>query len=189
MDLKLHFILLMGLLTSFLSVSCSLNGDSPGTTDIVDMRINHFRQTAVGEGQCLVYLVQEGGEIGANNWNFFYDEIEGFDYELGYIYTIKARKINIENPPADGSSLKYVLVSVSTKERVQDSETFDIHLKSYNENFVTQSENEFFLLNQYKIDCSNMCETLTEDLDTKEKVTGTFIHGPDESLLLQSITD
>ena len=187
MDLKLHFIVLMGLLTSFFSASCSLKGDSPNSTEIVDMRINHFRQTAVGEGRYLVYLVQEEDEIGNNDWNYLYEEIQGFDYELGYIYTITVRKINIENPPADGSSVKYVLVSVRSKEEVPDGETFDVYLKSYGENFVTQSENDLFLLHEYKIDCNSMCETLTADLDTKEKVTGTFIHGPDESLILQSL--
>ena len=178
----------MGLLTSFFSVSCSLKGNPPGRPDMVDMRVNHFRQTAVGEGRYLVYLVQEEDEIGNTSWNYFYDEIEGFDYEQGYVYDIKARKFNIDNPPADGSSLKYVLVSVISKEEVPVDETFDINLKSYGENFVTQSENDLLLLNKYKIECSSMCETLAADLLERDKVTGTFIHGPGESLLLQSIT-
>ena len=188
MDLKLHFIVFMGLLTSFFSTSCSLKGDSPYTTEVVDMRINHFRQTAVGEGRYLVYLVQEDDEIGHSDWNYFYDKIEGFDYEQGFVYNIRARKLNIENPPADASSTKYILVSVGSKEAVPDGESFNIGLKSYGENFVTRSENDLFLLNEYKISCDSMCESLIEDIETKDNVTGTFIHGPNQSLVLQSIS-
>lgn len=188
MVLKLHFIVMMGLLASILSVSCSLQGDSPVSIETVDMRINHFRQTAMGEGRYLVYLTQEDSDVGSSDWSYLYDKIEGFDYEKGYIYDLKVRKINIENPPADGSTIKYVLVNVRSKERALEDESFDIYLKSFGENFLTQSNEDLLLLYEYKIDCGNMCETLETGLESEENVTGTFIHGPDESLLLQSIS-
>lgn len=176
----------MGLLISLFSTSCSIKSNPPGKPEIVDMRINHFRQTAMGEGPHLVYLIQEGDNIGTGDWSYLYDGVEGFDYEPEYIYDLKVRKINIDNPPADGSSLKYILVNVSSKEKVSEDESFDIHLKSSGYNFVRESGNELSLLNEYLINCSNMCEALSFNLENEENVTGTFVHGPDDSLLLQS---
>jgi hypothetical protein len=49
---------------------------------------------------------------------FFYDDIEGFDYEEGYTYEIKVKKTEIENPPMDGSSIKYELLEVISKKSV-----------------------------------------------------------------------
>ena len=50
-------------------------------------------------------------------WQLFYSEIEGFDYEPGYVYRIKVReeKRDPENMPADISSIRYILVSVEEK--------------------------------------------------------------------------
>ncbi|MBC8616699.1 DUF4377 domain-containing protein [Parabacteroides faecis] len=44
-----------------------------------------------------------------------YDPIEGFEYEQGYEYVIEVKIEHIENPPADGSSLKYSLIRVISK--------------------------------------------------------------------------
>ncbi len=82
------------------------------------MRVNYYRQTcqAVGEMNC--YLVQQGNQIGTSDWSLFYNGIEGFQYEEGFVYTLKVRVEKIENPPADGSSGKYTLLKVITKEKV-----------------------------------------------------------------------
>lgn len=48
-------------------------------------------------------------------WNSFYGKIEGFDYEPGYTYEMKVREEKIDNPPADGSSIRYVLVKMLSK--------------------------------------------------------------------------
>jgi len=177
----------MGLLASFFSTSCSLKGNPPSKPEMVEMRINHFRQTAVGEGPYLVYLIQEEENIGNENWTYLYDRIEGFNYEPGYVYDLKVRRINIDNPPADGSSLKYILVNVRSKEKVPEDESFDIHLKAYGYTFVWESNSEMSLLNEYLIVCNDLCEKLSSDLQKEEEVTGTFIHGPEETLILQAI--
>ncbi|MBC3540176.1 DUF4377 domain-containing protein [Rufibacter sediminis] len=81
------------------------------------LRVNYYRQAcqAVGELDC--YLVQEGNEIGTSNWSLFYNEIEGFQYEAGFVYTLKARVEKVANPPADGASQKYTLLEVVSKEK------------------------------------------------------------------------
>lgn len=82
------------------------------------MRVNHYRQSCQGEGVFNCYLTQEGDQVGTNDWSLFYDEIKGFQYEEGFVYTLKVRIEKVENPPMDGLSRKYILVEVVSKEKV-----------------------------------------------------------------------
>jgi hypothetical protein len=47
-----------------------------------------------------------------------------FDYERGYEYTLKVKKVWMQNPPQDVSSVKYVFIELLTKKKVitEDSE-------------------------------------------------------------------
>lgn len=55
--------------------------------------------------------------IDAASWEFFYGNIEGFEYEPGYEYVLKVKKSVVENPPQDASSVKYELVKVLSREQ------------------------------------------------------------------------
>ncbi len=66
----------------------------------------------VGLQKCL--LVRENLD---KEWTNFYDTIEGFDYEEGYTYSLQVAISNIENPPADGSKLKYSLLKIISKKK------------------------------------------------------------------------
>ncbi len=105
---------LMGLV--FLLISIGLSKE----LRVVDMVVNSYTEECVGEmeGNCL--LVQEGDQIGTDDWSLFYYEhsIKGFDYEPGYIYHLKVKKKRIKNPPMDGSSISYRLVRIMSKEKV-----------------------------------------------------------------------
>jgi len=58
-----------------------------------------------------------------DEYTLFYNQIEGFDYEEGYVYELLVREEQVENPPADGSSLRWVLVSMESKEEVTEPAT------------------------------------------------------------------
>ena len=81
------------------------------------MRVNYYTVECTGEmtSQCL--LVQEGNKIGSDEWSYFYfwNSIEGFDYEESFIYDLIVEKESIENPPQDGSSIKYKLIEIVSK--------------------------------------------------------------------------
>ncbi len=47
-------------------------------------------------------------------YGLFYDQIEGFDYKEGQEYELRVMVEEVENPPADASSLRYRLVEVLT---------------------------------------------------------------------------
>ena len=45
-----------------------------------------------------------------DDYMFFYDQIEGFTFEPGFEYELLVLVEQVENPPADASSLKYTLI-------------------------------------------------------------------------------
>jgi heat shock protein HslJ len=78
-------------------------------------------------------LVKENPE---DEYTLFYDQIEGFEYEEGYEYELVVQEEQVENPPADASSTRWVLVSVESKEPAGDMDMVQLEgpewvLKSY----------------------------------------------------------
>ena len=61
----------------------------------------------VAPQKCL--LVKEGID---DEYTYFYDSIEGFEWQSGYEYELIVAITEVENPPADGSSYSYQLVEV-----------------------------------------------------------------------------
>lgn len=70
----------------------------------------------VGPMQCM--MVKENPD---DEYQFFYNEIEGFTFEPGYTYEVRVRVEPVANAPADASSLKYTLIEVVSKEAVAPS--------------------------------------------------------------------
>lgn len=64
--------------------------------------------SGAGKMQCL--YVHKGESLDHPKWETFYAPIEGFQFEEGYLKKLKIKSEKIENPPADGSSIKYVMV-------------------------------------------------------------------------------
>jgi heat shock protein HslJ len=85
--------------------------------------------TGVAPQMCL--QIKESPE---QNYTLFYSAIEGFCYQPGYVYVIKVREEPVENPPADASSLKWILIEVISKTgnvTASGLEGVDWHLDSY----------------------------------------------------------
>ena len=51
----------------------------------------------------------------------FFNNIEGFNYEPGYEYLLTVSTTKIENPPADGSSIKYTLIKQISKTKISQN--------------------------------------------------------------------
>lgn len=60
--------------------------------------------------QCM--LVKERPE---DDWEFFFEGIEGFTFEPGYDYELVVSWRELENPPQDGSSRRYRLIRLVSK--------------------------------------------------------------------------
>jgi|SRR5690606_30438872 len=107
--------ILLPLILLIVVTSC---GTASGDFSEMQLRVNSYTVDCVGEMEGTCLLVQEGEDIGTEDWEYFYyvDSIEGFEYEPGYIYDLLVRKRNVPNPPADGSAYSYELVKVISKE-------------------------------------------------------------------------
>ncbi|SFT85879.1 META domain-containing protein [Lishizhenia tianjinensis] len=120
--------LLQIVLTLSLLTSCGL---FKSKADTQTMWVNSFKTdcTGVGPQQCL--LIQHGDSLG-NNWSNFYDQIEGFTYEPGYIYELEVKKTVLDpaNVPADASTIKYSLVK-------EISKTMDVRLQIHDIYVIT----------------------------------------------------
>ncbi len=81
-------------------------------SDVRTMYVAHHQADCVGVGPMKCMLVKYAAE---DDWTFFYDRIEGFEYEPGFEYELRVRTETVENPPADASSIRYILVELMSK--------------------------------------------------------------------------
>lgn len=90
------------------------------TTETSTLWVNSEKVPCEGVApqQCL--QVQRGEILQEDAWELLYTNIEGFDYESGFIYKLKiaAEKLNPATVPADASSIKYTLIEVLDKKEV-----------------------------------------------------------------------
>ncbi|GAB4163471.1 MAG: hypothetical protein Fur0021_38610 [Candidatus Promineifilaceae bacterium] len=128
---KSYKLLLALLLAAIVAVGCTAApGDEPGaieltaTPEIITLYVAAETAECVGVAPqtCLLVRTDPNGE-----WEMFYDTIEGFNYEAGYAYELRVNKIQVENPPADASAVKYELLEMVSKTAATetDSETTD----------------------------------------------------------------
>jgi hypothetical protein len=93
-------------------VACSnVSGTKTGQNEV--MYINGVLANCVGVGPMKCMQVKK--DLKQTEWENFYGNIEGFNYQEGFTYTLKINKIKLENPPADGSSVKYKLLEIVDK--------------------------------------------------------------------------
>lgn len=97
---KLSLILFLG----FLLNSCSTNKNKIFWVSGIKTECSG----GAGKMQCL--NVHKGKNLDNAAWGNFYAQIEGFEFEEGVMKKLEIREEKIKNPPADGSSIKYIMV-------------------------------------------------------------------------------
>ncbi|RJG42008.1 DUF4377 domain-containing protein [Motilimonas pumila] len=70
----------------------------------------HECDAGAGKATCMLVKTPDTQE-----WQSFYGQIEGFDYQPGYQYQLQVSQQKVDNPPADASSIQYSLVKVISK--------------------------------------------------------------------------
>ena len=106
-----------------LSIGCSRDEiikDIPSTDEnIQTLIIGPYTETCFGpfEQQCYLEFNEESQE-----WEFFYESIQGFDFEPGYIYTLKVRLEEREEGIQDVGRYAYHLVEIISKEEASVDE-------------------------------------------------------------------
>ena len=81
------------------------------------LTIGPYTRTCYGpfERDCLMEYNEEAGR-----WHFFYDGIEGFDFESGYIYTLEVRLEDHGTEILDVGRYSYHLIKLLDKVKAPD---------------------------------------------------------------------
>jgi len=150
----------------------------------MDFWIQHYQTPCIGEAApSFCYIAQSGPSIQAADWEYFYDEIKGFDqYEWGYSYHLKVERQSIKNPMEDASSYSYHLKEMVEKKAAIPDSTFNIVLKhTDNEAFIQKNPTDtsnYLLLDQIEVKLSKaeISETLDQLIKQKSTFSGSFKH-------------
>lgn len=105
-------------LLSVMAVGAVLAACASTPQNQVVLKVASSQADCIGVAPQKCLLVQEvvDEKVAANgDWEFFYSNIEGFDYESGFEYTLLIDKVNREHVAADQSSVIYNLVKVVDK--------------------------------------------------------------------------
>lgn len=90
----------------------TLEESTDAAGEIVTLYVGPEQVDCVGVAPQKCLLVRESTEV---DYSYFYGNIEGFEYEPGYNYELQVNQIPVENPPADGSSIRWTLIEVVEK--------------------------------------------------------------------------
>lgn len=101
------FVLLLGGATA----ACSGSPTTAAPEEVV-LLVAPFQRECMG---MVVMQCMQVKERPQDDWQNFYDGIEGFQYEPGFSYRLRVLKTPIPNPPADGSSVEWRLLEVLEK--------------------------------------------------------------------------
>ena len=107
------------------------NGCDPDShdEDLETLTIGPYTQTCQGfiEQTCFLEYNDD-----SRQWEFFYEEIQGFDFEPGFLYTLEARLEDRGTDIQDVGRYAYHLVDVLSKREVSEG--------SYSTGFVVDGE-------------------------------------------------
>jgi heat shock protein HslJ len=113
--MKIHLLIFSSLILGM--TSCKTAGQK-NTKNTVEKTfwINSAKLPCQGVGPMSCLQVQDGEKIEDGRWQNFFSDIEGFDYEPGYVYKVVVAVEQLPPPiPADASNLRYSLVKLISK--------------------------------------------------------------------------
>lgn len=103
-------------------LAIGMSGCASGTgpeARILTIEVASTRVSCRGEGLQECLQIREVGMDPAAPFALTFVPIEGFTHERGYRYVLRVAERTVSNPPADGSSVVYRLLSVVSRERVE----------------------------------------------------------------------
>jgi len=154
----LKIVIILGITLSLLiNAGCDHDSDSD-TYRSSDLYLNHYKSEC---GSFELTLCVQSRVAENDDWSFFYDRIEGFEYEWGFNYKIKVKIDDIDNPPEDSSSIKYTLLEIIEKIKEPTTSLFDVSVSRATGLLVKESENIYKIYNDKEIECLDSgCEII-----------------------------
>src|SRR5262245_4981182 len=121
---KSRRIWIASVLVSMILAAVGYFGFIQGRAEIKNIRVDHYLHPAMGVAPCLCLGVDDDG----SGMQPLYAGIEGFHYTWGTSYVLKVKVEKVSNPPADGSSVRYTLVSIVKESKVPEGTRFRVHV-------------------------------------------------------------
>jgi hypothetical protein len=109
------------LVSILIGSGCGILGLDGTTTK--ELEVAPYKAGCTGMGPMLCLQVREPGETEFRN---MFETPAGFQYEWGFEYLISVDEVQVDNPPADGSSISRRLGSVLSKTPVPPGSTFQL---------------------------------------------------------------
>ncbi len=144
----------------------------PYTSRTATYWVNSYQVGCTGVTPMTCLQVQETEDLDYNNWKNFYNHIDSFEFEYGYLQKIKVHEtfLNPDSIPADAPSVQYKLIEVLERK-------FDDRVKlNYNwklTDFYADSEAKFdktpnlkFSLEEGKVSGTNGCNNFVGQIDS-----------------------
>jgi len=88
-------------------------GSSLTEPEIITLFVAPQTVECVGVGPRTCLQVRESPD---EEWHNFFEGVDGFEFEPGFYYELRVARYRVENPPADASSFRYVLLEVVSKD-------------------------------------------------------------------------
>lgn len=104
----------MRALSALILTALALVAPARAATRTLEVDSRLVECAGVGPQQCMRVR-----DVGQSDWQTFHGQIEGFTFEPGYRYRLQVEEVPVENPPADGSSIRTVLVEMVRKLAVE----------------------------------------------------------------------
>lgn len=153
------------------AVACGILGISEGRERILE--VAPYKAACTGLFETLCLQIREPGTTEFRNT---FQTPRGFDYEWGFDYLIRVREREIENPPADGSSIEVTLESVLSRVPVARGSRFELVVVT--EPGLQRTEPGFWFLynGPESLMCpqESACDELQKLIDTHERLRFTL---------------
>ena len=95
---------------------------TPPAANVVGVTVGAEKEPCVGEAAQLCLVVQEEG---ARSSTLFYDSIDGFEHAWGVEFEIRVDEQEVEDPPADGSSITWTHLATTRRNPRAPGDTFN----------------------------------------------------------------
>ncbi len=177
-------------ISSLTAVSSLPNG--PINAEGTDFRIERLRvkhHQVECEGYFVTHCLLTQNE-NSDEWLYFYDTIEGFNYEWGMNYEILMEVRTTNTGVAKAPRLTYTLVEILSQAQHEPDEVFQYASRKSDERITQTSPSEFSLLGNKPFVCdSDNCETLRSTMVQGQSALLSFRHSSsrDGPLVLQAV--
>lgn len=135
--------------------------------------------------QCMLNTPDEQSDA-----EFFYDTIEGFDYQWGYDYELLVSVSSLSSPMSDASNLHYELIDIIAQSEYKHKQSFDYVARYGNESIVKVAEGEYHLAGNQSMVCDPAsCASIDSALAQDQSVLLDIQYGaqPGDALQLAAV--